>query len=373
MFTPRKRSRVQFSQSSQSSQGTPYRGSGRAGPRRTTPQFTGFINRGSSTPSPFSKMPAGMRSLKAKRYGKKSALYTKKSKYAKRTKRGYKSSVRRSVRSLPEQQSRVLSNVQTAAVGNNPSTQSVLELPILTSAGNVVPISLPAQDFTADIQNAYWSAVQQADPGAPYRNLRMYFASVSLEILFTNQSQVMMEFDIYNVVPRKNVNQGCSVAWSNGLAVTGTGSAANGVRLNNDIGVEPYFSKNFTTCWKVLSKRVVNLRQGESFRHSFQYSPKKSIDMQSIASDASVVMRGLSASVMVVARGQATNTTALPLAVGTAGGKYDYVATKRIIYKTNNYNTTSYDLITNVAAIAVGAESFENIALGAVDITNTLA
>lgn len=190
----------------------------------------------------------------------------------------------------------------------------------LQASGVAGDYTSTTSDMPAILNQIYGGAATGAQ-----KTGRLYFKSVQQNLMLTNNQTNNCFVDIYDVVAKRDGNQGIAGSWHQGLIDQGMSVGAVG------INIVPTMSTTFNQHWKVLKKTSIELGPGVSHRHISSIKFNKAFNAERLQ-DASVQFGGLTTGIMYVFWGAPDHDATSVTAVSTGSALIDAVYSKQIMY-----------------------------------------
>lgn len=187
-------------------------------------------------------------------------------------------------------------------------------------------------------------------------DLSILIRRVSLEMIFTNQSNVNVFVDIFECTcVQDHATSGTSAG---GFALNQpTGMVDQGIRNLNSaqvnastLGYLPYQSKMFKEFWRVDRSFTVELGQGRTHKHLSQFTVNKLVQKERIGLGDNY--RFTTRAIMLRLRGSPVSSTADDTQVALSAAEVSIVTTRKIQYTVSN----------SIIGFATNANNLPNIA-----------
>lgn len=176
----------------------------------------------------------------------------------------------------------------------------------LVGKHDITDTSIFEQNKLATMVSQAWTAMGiTGTPGSA--TMDIYLMGATMEQRYSNMTNGLLEFDLYDWVARRDIYQnhtgGVSTpqqCWAQGIAdQTTTGSSGDYKTLS----ITPFASKLFTMNYKVVKSRHVVLAPGQQHIHKVAIYPKKRINYELISNANIYGMKGLYRGTSIVYHG----------------------------------------------------------------------
>lgn len=202
-------------------------------------------------------------------------------------------------------------------------------------------------------------------------NFKVLLEECQAKCLFTNQTNDVVRMTLYDILPRRDINNGSytppSAAW-----VTGDAATAGGASAYTYAGSTPFQTPAFTKLWEVVKVTNVDLHTGGHHVHNIMYKPKCMMDKQTFTENggsANIAYKNLTGFTMVVIHGLPVN--------GTSGTNISLAATAIDCAVVRQYKFRVFEssvsqiaqITTNFQAPVGGQNLFNDLTAAATTVT----
>jgi len=153
-----------------------------------------------------------------------------------------------------------------------------------------------------------------------YPKARIYIHSVTVETMHTNQSNMQLIIDAYDVIATPHCEGGPVVTWQNGLSSSVVGGIGEATDTKNLIGLTPNDNPAFKNQWRLIKHHRVYLNPGEVWCHKQFRSINKIYKNTELILSANQYISGLSTATFMLIHGIPIHQTATAT-VSTSGGQ----------------------------------------------------
>lgn len=203
----------------------------------------------------------------------------------------------------------------------------------------------------------------------------IYVMSVKANFTFTNLSNGILEFDLYDWVARRDVYHEHEdiAALPSDCFRLGIKDQITGTGNNTDyqkIGITPFASKLFTMNYKVLRSRHIVLAPGQQHTHLVTVKPYFRVNEELISNASLTAIKKLTSGTSMLFRGGVVrdNSTGVTYAPAEVGVIASYQYKHKFIPVNWRYQTVS----TNIATAVGATNNLENLVTGAAATYATL-
>lgn len=199
----------------------------------------------------------------------------------------------------------------------------------------------------------------------------LFIMSLSATLRFTNLSNGVVEFDLYDWIARRDVyvDHANNSATPRDCFITGVGDQTTALIAQStayqQAGVSPFASKLFTMNYKVLRSRKIVLAPGQQHHHVVNIKPWFRINYELINNNNIVAIKKLTSGTSILYKGGIVKDNSG--ACTFANSEIGVVATYQYKFKFVPVNWRREYIVNSLSTAVAATNNFENLVKGAVD------
>lgn len=186
----------------------------------------------------------------------------------------------------------------------------------------------------ADISNLLNSVgLQPTTSGAVKNTSRIYLQKCYAEYVMTNSTNYPIEFSIYLYHQKKDAEDSVITLWNDGIQDM-TGNALT-TMTSSTYGQTPLENPAINTYVKLHKVLHYNVNAGQVFKYTHESNLNRLFNIENIATDlqSDAYLRGITETIVFVAKGAPSQLTTGANAVGVSGGNVACINTKKYQFK----------------------------------------